>query len=86
MAKIAVRSYLEHILISRKKTFDDAGAVFIVGKGKGSEGRPVLMSAILDLLNDEYDIAATIDENNSGRIRVTEESLLAFIGKRSWKM
>ena len=79
MAVIATRSHLEQVLYSsddRKSSNDAKDIVFIVGKGKRSENnKPVLMKAILQLLQEEYDIYACIDENNAGRIRVPKESI-----------
>lgn len=57
-------------------------AVFIVGKGKGSEGEPVLLPTVTKLLTDEYGLNASIDPNNSGRIRVTKQDIEAFVKAR----
>jgi len=85
MAKVAVRSYLSSLLTSRNK-FNNTDAVLIVGKGKRSEERPVLMPAILQLLRDEYEIDATVDKENTGRIRVAKESIERFIRKKKWRV
>jgi len=78
MAVIAVRSHLEKILYSSddsKSSNDAKDIVFIVGKGKRSENKPVLMQTILQLLQEDYEINAYVDENNAGRIRVPKESI-----------
>jgi hypothetical protein len=82
MAKIAVRVYMETILSS--ESFD-TDAVFIVGKGKRSDDRPVVMPAIIQLLEDEFGVSATIDGQNSGRVRVTKASIANLIEKKRWK-
>eukprot|EP00571_Detonula_confervacea_P002929 CAMPEP_0172331866 /NCGR_PEP_ID=MMETSP1058-20130122/62143_1 /TAXON_ID=83371 /ORGANISM="Detonula confervacea, Strain CCMP 353" /LENGTH=1150 /DNA_ID=CAMNT_0013049141 /DNA_START=107 /DNA_END=3556 /DNA_ORIENTATION=+ len=84
MAKIAVRSHMETTLSSRRKKLDSVDAVFIVGKGKRSEEKPVLMPAIIQLLHEEYGIDATVDKNNKGRIRVAKEAIEALIERRKW--
>ena len=79
MAVIAVRSQIEKILYSSddsKSSNDTKDIVLIVGKGKRSvDNKPVLMKAILLLLQEEYGINACIDENNAGRIRVPKASI-----------
>ena len=67
------------------KTFDGSDAIFIVGKGNRSDDGPVLMPVILQLLREEYEVSATIDEQNSGRIRVTNETITYLIEKKRWK-
>lgn len=42
---------MENLLLSGKSS-DGSDAVFIVGKGKRSDDRPVLMSAIVQLLRE----------------------------------
>ena len=86
MAKIAVRSYMDSLLSPRRKIFDYADAVFIVGKGKHSEERPVLMPTILRLFRDEFGIDATIDKKNTGRVRLAKESIERFIEKKKWNV
>jgi len=81
MAKIAVSSCMEHILFSKHRKYADA--VFIVGKGNRSEDRPVLMPAILQFLREKYDISGKIDDNNTGRIRVTKECIENYIKKKA---
>ena len=78
MAVIAVRSYMAKILYSSddSKSSNAKDIVFIVGKGKRSiDNKPVLMQAILQLLQKDYEINAYIDENNAGRIRVPKASI-----------
>ena len=76
---------METMLSSRQKSFNSSDVVFIVGKGKRSEDRPVLMPAILQLLLNEYGIPATIDEENTGRIRVSYKSIDSLVEKKKWK-
>ena len=83
MAKIAVRSYMDSLLFSPNKKLHDA--IFIVGKGKHSEERSVLMPAIKQLLRDEYGIHITTDKKNTGRIVIPEESIKGFIERKRWK-
>eukprot|EP00986_Skeletonema_menzelii_P012920 scaffold7298_cov150-Skeletonema_menzelii.AAC.20 len=84
MAKIAVRGYLESLLTRKKKAIR-GDTIFIVGKGKGSEGKPVLLPTILNLLREELGVDAKVDDNNVGRIRVTGASIDNFIETRRWK-
>jgi len=86
MAKIAVRNVMDTLLSSKGKQFDGSDAVFIVGKGKRSDDRPVLLPAILQLLQDEYGISATVDEQNTGRIRVTNDAIASLLEKKRWKI
>lgn len=86
MAKIAVRSYMEAALSSKRKKFGSVDVVFIVGKGKRSEDKPVLMPAIMQLLKDEYGITATIDERNTGRLRIAREAFYLFVERKRWKL
>ena len=71
---------MDKILYSNVKNYKDA--VFIVGKGKRSKEKAVLMPAILQLLSDEYGITAEIDDYNTGRIRVAKETIEECIRKR----
>ena len=86
MAKIAVRSYMESLLLQRRNEDINADAVFIVGKGKGSEGKPVLMPAIMQLLCDDYCVDAAVDPINQGRIRVSKDSIERFIKRKRWRV
>jgi len=86
MAKIAVRSFMEtELTSSRRRKTDNAGAVFIVGKGKRSDEKPMLLPAIKQLLKDEYDIVATLDERNTGRLRVSNDCIEGFIERKKWR-
>ena len=75
---------MENLLLSGKSS-DGSDAVFIVGKGKRSDDRPVLLPAIVQLLKEEFDISAIIDEQNSGRIRVAIETINNLVEKKRWK-
>ena len=81
MAKIAVRSYMDKMIYSQVKNYKDA--VFIVGKGKRSKDKSVLIPVVLQLLRDEYGITAEIDDKNSGRIRVTKQTIEECIARRT---
>lgn len=71
---------------SRRRKTDNADAVFIVGKGKRSDDeKPMLLPAIKQLLKDEYDIVATLDERNTGRLRVSNDCIEGFIGRKKWR-
>jgi hypothetical protein len=85
MAKIAVRSYLNSFLRSRKGPSIKSDVVFIVGKGKGSEGVPVLMPTVIRLLSEEFKLEAVIDPFNTGRIRVSKNAIENFVKTRRWK-
>ena len=82
MAKIAVRVFMESLLSS--ESFD-TDAVFIVGKGKRSDEKPVVMPAIIRLLEDEFGVSATIDGQNSGRVRITNTTIANLFEKKRWK-
>lgn len=84
MAKIAVRSYLNSLLRSRKVPSIKSDTVFIVGKGKGSEGEPVLLPVVTQLLSEEG-LDAKVDPNNNGRIRVPKEAIEGFVKSRRWR-
>jgi hypothetical protein len=86
MAKIAVRSFMETELTSRRKKPVSADAVFIVGKGKRSEDKPVLLPAIAQMLQEEYGIIAVLDEKNTGRLRVSKDSIRSLVEKKKWKI
>lgn len=84
MAKIAIRSYMDSLLSPRRKVYGKGDAVFIVGKGKRSEERPVLMPTILRLFREEFRIDVTVDKNNTGRVRLSKESIERFIKQKKW--
>lgn len=67
------------LLPRKKKDFGNRDFIIIVGKGKHSEDKPVLLPTILHFLHEEFGIEATIDEHNKGRIRVSRESIEAAI-------
>ena len=81
MAKIAVRSYMDKMIYSQVQNYKEA--VFIVGKGKRSQEKSVLIPVVLQLLRDEYGITAEIDDKNSGRIRATKETIEECIARRT---
>ena len=77
---------MESQLASRRRKSDGSDAVLIVGKGKRSEDKPVLLPAILQLLQDEYGIVAVLDEQNSGRVRIPKDSIRGLVGRKKWKV
>ena len=85
MASVAVKSYLNSFLRSKKVPNIKSDVVFIVGKGKGSEGQPVLMPTIMKLLTEEYDLEAGLDPKNAGRIRVEKSQVEEFVKTKRWK-
>jgi hypothetical protein len=86
MAAIAVKSYMNLLLRSKKEPSIKSDKVFIVGKGKGSRGEPVLMQTVMKVLNEEFGLEAQVDEKNSGRIRVSKDRIESFIKVKSWKL
>lgn len=76
---------MDSLLSSRRMKFDHVDAVFIVGKGKRSEEKPVLLPTIIHLLHEEYGIDAKIDQKNAGRLRITKECIKGFIERKKWK-
>ena len=86
MARIAMNSYLNSFLRSRKEPHIMSDAVIIVGKGKGSEGEPVLMPTVMKLLEEEYSLAPEIDPKNGGRIRIPKKSIEDLVKTRRWKL
>jgi hypothetical protein len=85
MAKIAVGHYLNSLLKSNKGPNITSDALFIVGKGKRSEGQPVLLPTIMSILREEYGLKAEIDPINRGRIRVSKSVIEGFIKTKRWK-
>ena len=84
MAKIAVRSYVTSLLSSKKSLPCSDDAVFITGKGRRSEEKPVLQSTIIQLLCDEFGINAHVDEENAGRVRIPKASIETFVEEMKW--
>ena len=86
MAKIAVRSYMDSLLSSGRKKIGNTDAVFIVGKGRHSENGPILMPQLLELFREEFDIEAIIDKTNTGRVRLSKDSIKGFIQRKKWNV
>ncbi|KAL3800075.1 hypothetical protein ACHAW5_004442 [Stephanodiscus triporus] len=86
MAKIAVRSFMETELTAPRWKPVSADVVFIVGKGKRSEDKPVLLPAIAHMLQEEYGIIAVLDETNTGRLRVSKDGIRSLVERKKWKI
>ena len=76
---------MNSLLMSRKESRINSDAVFIVGKGKGSKGEPVLIPTIMRLLTEECGLHAMIEETNNGRIRISMQEIDAFVTRNRWK-
>jgi pentatricopeptide repeat protein len=86
MAKIAVRNVVDSLLQKRASHDVAKDLIMVLGKGKGSiDGKAKLMPVIKALLKDEYNINASVEENNPGRIRIQSEVLIEFIETRRWQ-
>lgn len=85
MANAAVRSVMESLLSSEPVHDVNEELVIIVGKGKGSEDKPVLLSAVRTLLEKDYGIVGEVDATNAGRFVVAAESLQVFAETRQWQ-
>ena len=86
MAKIAVRTAMDSLLL--KNTSHDVSKDFVIvlGKGKGSvDGKIKLMPSIRNLLKEEYSLEAHIETSNAGRIRIKSNDLKSFVDTRRWK-
>ncbi len=87
MAKIAVRIAIDSLL--GKPSFHamdiNEDLIVVLGKGKHSEGKAKLMPIIKDLLENEYEIKSSIEEENSGRLRILSEVLVEFSERRRWQ-
>lgn len=59
--------------------------VIIVGKGKGSEDKPVLLPAVRSLLERDYGIHGFVDATNAGRFVIPSKALKAFVDKHEWE-
>jgi pentatricopeptide repeat protein len=86
MARAALRCHFETMLMnSRRPVIPDDGLLIIVGKGLRSAEEPVLMPAVQKLLEREYDIQATVQANNAGRLVIDADALRAFVATKSWR-
>lgn len=85
MAKAAIRSHLNILLSGRfEASVNSSDWTIIVGKGLRSETEPVLKSAVQSLLKIEYGIMTFADEENYGRLIISNESLRECAMKRIW--
>lgn len=87
MAKVAVTNVMESLLRAYPIHDKNNDLIIIVGKGKGSDKAkgPVLLPVVVNLLKSEYDVDVYFEESNSGRIRITSDSLYKFTTERSWR-
>ena len=79
MANAAVRSVIESLLSPKPDHDIDEELVIIVGKGKGSEDKPVLLPAVSNLLEQDYDIVGNVDTTNAGRFVISSGALQSFV-------
>lgn len=84
MAKAAVRSVMESLLSEEPAHDVREELVIIVGKGKGSEGKQVLLPSVQKLLEQDYGIVGNVDATNAGRFVVSSESLQSYVEKHQW--
>jgi len=86
MAKIAVRSAIDSLLLGKSKRSAKADLVIIVGKGNGSHGgKSVLLPVVQHVLREEYGLQSLVDESNSGRLRISRNSLDSFVESKRWR-
>ena len=84
LGRAAVRSYLESLLAGRRTLADD-DLVIVVGKGLHSRNNaPVLGAAITKMVSEEYGIAASVVESNTGRLNIAKQDLQKLIDTRGW--
>lgn len=86
MAKIAVRTAMDSLLLKTTTHDVSKDLVIVLGKGKGSiDGKTKLMPSIRNLLKEEYSLDACIETSNAGRIRILSNDLKGFVDTRRWK-
>ena len=84
MANAAVRSVMESLLSVEPAHDVREDLVIIVGKGKGSEGKQVLLPVVRQLLEEDYGIVGSVDATNAGRFVVPSGSLQSYVEKHQW--
>ena len=84
MANAAVRSVMESLLSEEPAHDVREDLVIIVGKGKGSEGKQVLLPAVRKLLEEDYGIVGSVDTTNAGRFVVSSGSLQSYVERHQW--
>lgn len=82
LSRSAIRSHLEGVLAGSDTPKHDL--VVIVGKGLNSINEPILGTAVNQLLQEEYDIVASIDPLNSGRLIVSKDALAKIFQSQKW--
>jgi pentatricopeptide repeat domain-containing protein 1 len=86
LAKTAIRSVIESLLLHQAVHDIRKDLIIIVGKGNGSDrGKPILSPLVQKILLDEFDIASEIEEWNSGRVRIRAHSLAAFVQAKAFR-
>jgi DNA-nicking Smr family endonuclease len=85
MANAAIRSLIESLLSSKPAHNIAQDLVIIVGKGKGSEDKPILLPTVQNLLRREYEITGQVDAANAGRFVVKSEELQSFAKRKQWR-
>jgi len=84
MAKAALRGFMD--TLTRKHTMNNkvGDLLIITGKGLHSKKDPILQTAVLSVLANEYRVDAKVDDLNPGRIIVTSRELRKFLAMNSW--
>eukprot|EP00446_Apocalathium_sp_SHHI-4_P018472 CAMPEP_0177290022 /NCGR_PEP_ID=MMETSP0367-20130122/75523_1 /TAXON_ID=447022 ORGANISM="Scrippsiella hangoei-like, Strain SHHI-4" /NCGR_SAMPLE_ID=MMETSP0367 /ASSEMBLY_ACC=CAM_ASM_000362 /LENGTH=509 /DNA_ID=CAMNT_0018747485 /DNA_START=193 /DNA_END=1717 /DNA_ORIENTATION=+ len=77
-AKVAVRAALLDALAAGEL----GRMTFVVGRGKHSEGDPVLRGAVQEVLRGEFGLECRVDYSNPGRIHTTGKRLLRLLPER----
>lgn len=80
LSRTVVRSFVEGLFVRPRLIEDDL--VIVVGKGIHSETVPVLKSAVLDTLHEEYKIKAYADPSNAGRLIISKRHLEKLVETR----
>lgn len=84
MAKAALRGFMD-TLTRRSKADNKIGDLLIIsGKGLHSKKDPILQTAVLSVLANEYRVDAKVDDSNQGRIIVTSRELRKFLSRNAW--
>lgn len=84
MAKAALRGFMD-TLARRSKADNKIGDLLIIsGKGRHSKKDPILQTAVLSVLANEYRVDAKVDDSNPGRIIVTSRELRKFLARNAW--
>jgi len=85
MANASVRSVMESLLSSEPAHDINQELVIIVGKGKGSEDKRVLLPAVQKLLEQDYGIIGNVDSTNAGRFVISPDTLKLYVERHAWQ-